>query len=105
MSSTSPVTFDATTGNNVYTFTTTPDITTDVTISGYAALDGLRFANGTSLSFTDVAGNDGIIDITVTDINGNGTILHLTGLGNDVGNINSIAGFNATYGAGSIVIA
>lgn len=98
-------TFNAATANNIYTFTTTPDIATDVTITGYAALDGLRFANGTALTFTDTTAGDGIIDIAITD-GVNSTILHLTGVAGagDVGGINSVAGFNAAFGAGSLII-
>ena len=98
--------FDATTGNNIYTFTTTPDIATDVSITGFAAQDGLRFANGTALTFTDTAAGDGTIEILVND-GTNSTTLILTGLtgAGDAGGINTIAGFNAAYGAGSIIIA
>ncbi|MDQ1817520.1 DUF4214 domain-containing protein [Massilia sp. CCM 9210] len=93
---------DASVGNVTFSVAT-GTYTTNVT--GYAAADVFQFVTGSVLSIVNTNLADGIIDVVATN-GGTTTTLHLTGLNNadDTAVATSVANFNTTYGAGSLVV-
>ncbi|ATQ75380.1 hypothetical protein CR152_13275 [Massilia violaceinigra] len=93
---------DAGAGNVTFSVAT-GTYTTNVT--NYADFDVFQFVTGSVLSIVNTNLADGIIDVVATN-GGTTTTLHLTGLVNadDTAVGTSVANFNTTYGAGSLVV-
>jgi hypothetical protein len=98
----SAITLDGSNGLSEFDFSTG---NYTATITGFKANDVLNFFNGASISVANVSGTDGNITITASDLTtGNIVKVQLTGISSaQDASIFSVASFNSTFGAGSLI--
>lgn len=93
--------YDATTTDTLFQFA--PG-TYDYTIEGFAVRDVLDFPDGAVISVTNTDFNDGNVDVQSVVASGKTMTIHLSGLATPESfELSSLDGFNAVFGAGSLI--